>query len=72
MPSKKEAKVTLTLTLPPSFRAAIYAESNRAGSTPSKVVEEVLVRYLPRFVSEQMRSDLDAQHMVGPQEGEET
>jgi hypothetical protein len=72
MRSNPRPKVTLTLALPPSFRAAIYAESNRTGSTPSRVVEAVLVRYLPTFVSEEIASDLGRQHKSESQQGEES
>ena len=66
MRSNKEPKVTLTLAFPPNFRAAIYAEAHRTGATPSKVVEDVLVRYLPKFVAERLGSDLAEQHMPEP------
>jgi hypothetical protein len=71
MTSNPRSKVTLSLSLPPSFRAAIYAESNRTGSTPSRVVEAVLVRYLPTFVSEEIASDLGRQH-ISESRGEES
>jgi hypothetical protein len=52
-------RATLTVSLPRPVRAAVYAESDRRGSTPSAVVAALLHEHLPQFVASEMRRAFD-------------
>jgi hypothetical protein len=53
--ANESPRATLTIALPRPVRAAVYAESDRRGSTPSAVVAALLREHLPDFVARDMR-----------------
>src|SRR4051812_17651465 len=55
MSTSQSPRATLTVSLPRPIRAAIVAESDRRGLTPSAVITTILARHLPRFIADDMR-----------------
>jgi len=53
-----ERRTPCTWFLPAGIRSAIDAEASRRSTTPSRVVEALLLRYLPEFVAESIAGDL--------------
>jgi hypothetical protein len=50
-----QTRTVTSFSLPAGMRSAIYAEAERRGTTPSRVLEAVLLRHLPEFVAEAIR-----------------
>ncbi len=50
----------MTWNLPIGMRSAIDAEADRRGVPPSRVVEEILARFLPEFVAAALQETLRA------------
>jgi hypothetical protein len=48
-------RTSLIVTVPVPVRDAVYAEAERRGTSPARVVEAVLRRYLPTFVGDALR-----------------
>jgi hypothetical protein len=52
------ARTTCTWALPVGVRSIIEDEARRRATTPSRVVEALLQRYLPAFVAESITETL--------------
>jgi hypothetical protein len=52
------ARTTVTWHITPGLRSAIDAEALRSGIPPSRVVERLLLKYLPDFLAESVRASL--------------
>jgi hypothetical protein len=59
------ARTTVTWHLAAGLRSAIDAEAQRTGIPPSRVVERLLLKYLPEFIADSVRASFHSERTDG-------